>query len=93
MRRYLVLLLAAVELSFGQSIAVAHTDGGSRSMIRSVTMDDGLPSNGVRCIVQDKQGYIWFGSDNGLCRYDGYGVQKYYNPNLIKPVCLCSCCL
>ena len=82
MRRYLVLLLAAVELSFGQSIAVAHTDGGSRSMIRSVTMDDGLPSNGVRCIVQDKQGYIWFGSDNGLCRYDGYGVQKYYNPNL-----------
>lgn len=36
------------------------------------TMEDGLPSNTIRCIHQDKQGFIWIGTSNGLCRYDGY---------------------
>lgn len=82
MGKYLIVVLAVMELFLGQTITVAQTDAGTRSMIRSVTMDDGLPGNGVRSVVQDKQGYIWFGSDNGLCRYDGYDVQRFYNPNL-----------
>ena len=44
---------------------------------RNITMDDGLPSNAVRNIVQDKQGFIWLGTDNGLCRYDGTTIQTY----------------
>ena len=48
--------------------------------VRNITMSDGLPTNTVRCIVQDKQGFIWFGTDNGLCRYDGYGVQTFTIP-------------
>ena len=44
---------------------------------RSITIDDGLTSNAVRNIVQDADGYLWFGTDNGLCRYDGIGVQPY----------------
>ena len=40
-------------------------------------MNDGLTANTVRNIVQDKQGFIWFGTDNGLCRYDGVKVQSY----------------
>lgn len=31
----------------------------------------GLPSNSVYDIFQDKTGYIWFATDEGLCRYDG----------------------
>ena len=38
---------------------------------RNLTMNDGLTANAVRNIVQDKNGYIWFGTDNGLCRYNG----------------------
>ena len=38
---------------------------------RIITMNDGLAANAVRNIVQDKYGYIWFGTDNGVCRYDG----------------------
>lgn len=49
---------------------------------RNVTMSDGLPTNTVRCIVQDGDGFIWMGSDNGLCRYDGYEVRRYRNPAL-----------
>lgn len=44
---------------------------------RSITMKDGLPSNTVRNIVQDKYGFMWFGTDNGLCRYDGLKVVPY----------------
>ena len=45
-------------------------------------MNDGLLSNAVRNIVQDPYGFIWFGTDNGLCRYDGTRVQPYRIPQL-----------
>ena len=51
-------------------------------LVRTITMNTGLPSNAVRSIVQDKNGFIWFGTDNGLCRYDGYQVQNFYNPQM-----------
>ncbi len=60
--------------------AVAHTPGNGNVNARNITMNDGLPTNAVRCIVQDKQGFIWFGTDNGLCRYDGYEVQTFLIP-------------
>ena len=44
---------------------------------RNITMNDGLAANGVRNIVQDREGFIWFGTDNGLCRYDGTQMQTY----------------
>ena len=31
----------------------------------------GLPNNTVKCITQDEQGFIWLGTFNGLCRFDG----------------------
>ena len=49
---------------------------------RSITMNDGLTSNTVRNIVQDPYGFIWLGTDNGLCRYDGRQVQSYRIPEL-----------
>ena len=44
---------------------------------RNITMNDGLAANAVRNIVQDRNGFIWFGTDNGLCCYDGVKVQHY----------------
>src|SRR5262249_3489285 len=32
---------------------------------------DGLSSNRVRCIMRDSRGFMWFGTDGGLNRYDG----------------------
>ena len=60
--------------------AIDHSSGNGKVNVRNITMNDGLPTNAVRCIVQDKQGFIWFGTDNGLCRYDGYGVQTFTIP-------------
>ncbi len=36
--------------------------------------DNGLSHNKVNCILQDKRGFIWFGTEDGLNRYDG----KYF---------------
>lgn len=49
---------------------------------RNITMNDGLTANTVRNIVQDPYGFIWFGTDNGLCRYDGRQMQSYRIPEL-----------
>ncbi len=38
---------------------------------KSLSTTDGLPSNTVRRIFQDSKGFLWFGTTNGLSRYDG----------------------
>lgn len=35
------------------------------------TTVDGLPSNAVHQVVEDRQGYLWFATDDGLARFDG----------------------
>ncbi|MCB0284765.1 MAG: histidine kinase, partial [Calditrichaeota bacterium] len=39
---------------------------------------DGLPSNQVFEIYQDRFGFIWAGTLNGLTRYDGYEFHNYF---------------
>lgn len=38
-------------------------------------MDEGLSHNCVRTITQDTYGFIWLGTKNGLCRYDGSRIR------------------
>ena len=40
-------------------------------------VEDGLPGNVVYCAAQDRQGYIWFGTDKGLSRFDGQAFFNY----------------
>jgi ligand-binding sensor domain-containing protein/anti-sigma regulatory factor (Ser/Thr protein kinase) len=44
---------------------------------RHIDNTNGLLSNNVLSITQDKQGFIWVGSHKGLQRYDGSGFVKY----------------
>lgn len=41
------------------------------------TIDEGLPSNEVYHIYEDYQGYIWFATDHGVSRFDGYSFKNY----------------
>ncbi len=41
------------------------------------TPEDGLTSNSVSDIIQDKYGFIWIATWNGLSRYDGYSFYNY----------------
>lgn len=41
-------------------------------------VDDGLSNNTVRCVVQDSLGFMWFGTADGLSRFDGRHYRNYY---------------
>ncbi len=42
-------------------------------------IEKGLSNNSVRSIFQDHNGYIWFGTYDGLNRYDGYDFKVFRN--------------
>ncbi|GHU98704.1 hybrid sensor histidine kinase/response regulator [Bacteroidia bacterium] len=56
--------------------------------ITSIDNTDGLASNDVFAIARDNQKFIWTGTTNGLCRYDGYGFKvfksSYSTPSLLQ---------
>lgn len=43
--------------------------------ITNYTSRNGLSQNTVRCILQDSIGYMWFGTTNGISRFDGYSFK------------------
>lgn len=44
---------------------------------RKFSVEQGLPSYSVISITQDKRGFMWFGTTDGLCRYDGIRFKTY----------------
>lgn len=44
------------------------------------SVKDGLPSNRVSAIHKDKNGFLWFGTDQGLCRYNGQNFKRISIP-------------
>ncbi|MDP4208659.1 MAG: two-component regulator propeller domain-containing protein [Bacteroidota bacterium] len=72
MRLFLTLLLATsfsfVNLSKSQPIS---------NKIRKISTVNGLTNNVVYSIVQDKLGFLWFATEDGLNRYDGYSFTSF----------------
>ncbi|MCD8172315.1 MAG: response regulator [Alistipes sp.] len=48
-----------------------------RFTFSNLSLGEGLSQITVICIRQDSEGYMWFGTRNGLNRYDGYGFDVY----------------
>ncbi len=49
--------------------------------IESFGIKDGLSQGMVRGVIQDKEGFLWFATKDGLNKYDGYQITVYrYNP-------------
>jgi signal transduction histidine kinase/ligand-binding sensor domain-containing protein len=46
---------------------------------RNYSTKQGISSNTVTSVVQDFKGYLWFGTDEGLNRFDGYAFKQYLN--------------
>ena len=41
------------------------------------SISDGLPQSVVNCIFQDSKGYLWFGTQNGLAKFNGYAFEAF----------------
>jgi len=66
-----VMLLSA--LPAGASEAFSHHP----MRFEHITLNDGLSQSNVLSILQDSRGQMWFGTENGLNRYDGYKFEQY----------------
>lgn len=62
----LLTLGSVVNIIYSQSFDFSHLDN-----------NDGLSNNQVECIFKDSRGFIWFGTNQGLNRYDGQNFKIY----------------
>jgi len=46
-------------------------------IFRHLTTADGLPNGSVKYVLHDRDGFLWIGTDAGLCRYDGYRYRRF----------------
>ncbi len=50
-----------------------------RTRFQQLSIEDGLSQNTINTIFQDTKGFMWFGTQNGLNRYDGITVTVFKN--------------
>nr|WP_320020825.1 histidine kinase [uncultured Draconibacterium sp.] len=50
---------------------------GQNPFITNYTIADGLPTNKVFCVLQDKNDFMWFGTSAGVVRFDGTSFTRY----------------
>ena len=52
-----------------------------RLFFHQLTIKEGLSENSVRHIIEDPRGFMWFGTSDGVNRYDGYNFRVYKKNN------------
>lgn len=70
MRRYILFL-------FGLFLIIS-VSAKINSQFIHYEMKDGLSQNMVAAITQDQMGFVWFGTRNGLNRFDGHNFKRYF---------------
>jgi ligand-binding sensor domain-containing protein len=82
MRRHLLVALVALAASGSARPAAAEAIKTAEHLAPPLTFDrlgnsEGLPNSDIRAIVQDRRGFLWFGTQDGLARYDGTNVRVF----------------
>ena len=50
-------------------------------IVKQWNVQNGLPSQSIKSLVQDQQGYVWLGTQFGLSRFDGYKFRNFTTQN------------
>src|SRR2546427_7592371 len=59
-------------------LLVANREGRAEQLpIKNYTTADGLPHNVINKIVRDSRGFLWFCTEEGLSRFDGYSFTNF----------------
>ena len=77
--KHLLLLLMLLGLPGGRAL-LPCLHGQELLAFRHLDSRHGLSQNAVSAIAQDGDGYMWFGTRNGLNRYDGYRMRTFTVP-------------
>ena len=73
--RFLLLVLALLACLLQPAAA-----SPPRSLrFEQLSVEDGLAQESILAVVQDRDGFMWFGSQSGLSRFDGYRAINYHN--------------
>lgn len=51
---------------------------------KTISTSNGLPTNEVQKVFQDREGFMWFATRNGLCKYDGYQITISHSSNALS---------
>lgn len=65
-RKFLVLLCVFTSIN----TSIIYADINKHFNFKNLTIEDGLSQSTVETIFQDSKGYIWFGTNDGLDRYN-----------------------
>ena len=58
-------------------ISAKKIEAGQRLRFEHISIEEGLSQSTVFFILQDSQGFMWFGTEDGLNKYDGYDFTIY----------------
>ena len=69
----LFFLMVVITVSNGQNEVKEHKN----LKFKHFSLTEGLSQSSVLCILQDKKGFFWFGTRDGLNKYDGHTFTTY----------------
>jgi ligand-binding sensor domain-containing protein/signal transduction histidine kinase len=74
-------LIGLFEISFSpacrQNLRADKTDFTQPLQFDWISSEQGLSQNSINCIFQDSKGFLWFGTQDGLNKFDGYSFEIF----------------
>jgi ligand-binding sensor domain-containing protein/signal transduction histidine kinase/CheY-like chemotaxis protein/AraC-like DNA-binding protein len=74
-------ILFTIFQASGQEMQHAPTTPAEfqRFAVKTFSAQDGLPAKNTTAALKDSRGFMWIGTENGLCKFDGYTFKTFVN--------------